>query len=96
MKGQLGFCYLEGRGCRQDMEVAFQWTSLAANTGHPAVILLLKQVGLDAGKLIAGYKQFQQFQSAMTGNQFGENFEQIFSDPARFVSVPQGAKSGEC
>ena len=37
-KGQcnLGLCYLNGRGCRQDTELAFQWIKAAAEQGHPA------------------------------------------------------------
>ena len=67
---QLGLCYLDGRGCRQDIEVAFQWITSAASTGHPAVVLLLQQVGLDIGKIVGGYKQ--------AWDRFGENFEQVF------------------
>ena len=32
------------------MAATFQWITLAASTSHPAVVFLLKQVGLDIGR----------------------------------------------
>ena len=97
-KGQcyLGLHYLNGIGCHQDTELAFRWISQAVDSGHPVVFQILQDAGLDITKLSGGFKQFRQYQAAMTGQRFGENFDQIFSDPQKSIlPMPPGEKSRE-
>ena len=81
----LGLYYLNGIGCRQDTELAFRWISQAIDTGFPIVFQILEGVGLDITKLSGGIKQFRQYQSAMTGDMFGEDFDQIFNNPRETI-----------
>jgi TPR repeat protein len=98
-KGQcsLGICYLHGYGCRQNAEFALQWISLAANSGHFRVMNDLKQQGLDMEKLNDGYKHHRRQRAEMTGDRFGENFDQIFNSPNNksILPIPPGEKHGE-
>jgi TPR repeat protein len=82
-KGQcnLGFCYLEGVGCRQNLELAFKWISLAAKSGHPAVLQRIENIGLDIGSLSNGFKQFQQQEQKLyPEKQFEQSLDQIFQN----------------
>jgi len=82
---------LHGRGCHQDTELAFQWISLAADSGHPAVISSLERAGLDISKLSDGYKQYRQAKKTMTGDSFGEIFDHIFGETKMSIRpVPPG------
>ena len=72
----LGFCYLHGFGCHQDTELAFRWIAAAIATGHPIVFQILQCVGLDIGKLSAGYKQFESSKFILpTPKGVGEGYE---------------------
>jgi TPR repeat protein len=75
-KGQcnLGYCYLQGTGCGQNHEIAFQWISLAAQSGHPAVLQWIKNWKLDIPKLSEGYRQLQKQQQQLYPEKY---FEQI-------------------
>ena len=71
---QLGLCYLAGAGCRQEIGLALYLISQAVETGHPAVIPLLRQIGLDVEKFSTGYKQYCQYQAIV------ENRRQIWQN----------------
>jgi len=77
----LGIFYLEGRGCRQDTGLGFQWISQAADSGHPHVFQILQGEGLDIVRLCDGYKQSRQFMSQATGDRFGDTFDRVFNEP---------------
>jgi len=60
---RLGRCYLTGTGCRQDSRLGFHLISQAVSSGHPGVVGLLPQIGLDIERFITGYRRHCHYQS---------------------------------
>ncbi|MDR2644003.1 MAG: SEL1-like repeat protein [Planctomycetaceae bacterium] len=80
-KGQcsLGYCYLKGIGCGQSIELAFQWISIAAQSGHPAVLRFIQDWKLDIPKLSEGYTRLQKLeQQLFPKKRFDQILDQIF------------------
>jgi TPR repeat protein len=59
--------------------LAFNWISLAAKSGHPAVMHYLECYGLNITQLCNGYNQFKRNQAVMTGCGSGEVWDGVFA-----------------